>query len=40
MVRMQDQILHAAQFVEWLEMEDGLVGVDNNHIWDWGGNNK
>jgi len=37
---MKDQILQANRFIEWLEMEDGLMGVDNNNIWDWDGNNE
>ena len=40
MVRMQGQILHASQYIEWLEMDDGLMGVDNNDVWDWDRNNE
>jgi len=36
---MKDQILWASQMVEWLSMEDGPMGVDNNDMWDWDGNN-
>jgi len=37
MVRMQDQILCAGRYIEWLEMDNGPMGVDNNDIWDWDG---
>ena len=36
---MMKEILQANQLVEWMEMEDGLMGEDNNNMWDWDGKN-
>ena len=38
-VVMKDCILEAHRLVEWLSMEDGPMGINNNNIWDWDGNN-
>ena len=37
---MQEQILQVQCLVEWTLMEDGPMGVDNNDVWDFDGNNK
>ena len=38
-IAMMKEILQANRLVEWMEMEDGLMGEDNNDVWDWDGNN-
>ena len=29
-----------SHLIEWLENDDGQMGVDNNNIWDWDSNNN
>jgi len=36
---MKDLILQANRLVEWVAMEDGANGSDNNDVWDWDNNN-
>jgi len=36
---MKNRILQAVRMVEWLTMEDGTIGDNNNDVWDWEGNN-
>ena len=36
---MMREVLRANRLHEWEEMEEGLMGEDNNDVWDWDGNN-
>jgi len=40
MFAMQEQILQVQHLVEWSLMEEGLMGEDNNDIWNFDGDNE
>ena len=38
-LEMKDLILRANHMVEWVTMDDGPMGSDDNDVLDWDGNN-